>query len=249
MSAVSTSPGLPLRVRVLAAGLGALVAAVAATSAAGRVHDQLVLDPRIAAGVIVAIVVIALGTVTTHHPFPRWGAANHVTLFRSMLLALAASAVTGTPTAATAWFVAIVAGVFALLDGVDGRLARRSHMTSTFGARFDMEVDALFILVLSVLTWRHDKAGVWILAAGLMRYVFVVAGWAMPWLARPLAGSWRGKAVAVSQVATLGAILAPIVPRTWSYPAAAAALLALTWSFAIDVRFLWRKRHRDRMGR
>ena len=36
------------------------------------------------------------------------------------------------------------------LDGVDGRVARRTETVTAVGARFDMEVDAFLILVLSV---------------------------------------------------------------------------------------------------
>ena len=36
-----------------------------------------------------------------------------------------------------------------LLDAVDGGVARRTGTVSGFGARFDMEVDAFLILVLS----------------------------------------------------------------------------------------------------
>ena len=43
------------------------------------------------------------------------------------------------------------------LDGVDGWLARRSGIASAFGARFDMEIDALLILVLAVLAWRSAR--------------------------------------------------------------------------------------------
>ena len=39
-------------------------------------------------------------------------------------------------------------------------------MASAFGARFDMEIDALLILVLAILAWQHDKAGAWVLAVG-----------------------------------------------------------------------------------
>ena len=63
-----------------------------------------------------------------------------------------------------------------LLDGVDGWLARRHRIASAFGARFDMEIDALLILALSVLAWRHEKAGAWVVASGLLRYAFVAAG-------------------------------------------------------------------------
>ncbi|MEZ5583441.1 MAG: CDP-alcohol phosphatidyltransferase family protein [Candidatus Competibacteraceae bacterium] len=74
------------------------------------------------------------------------------------------------------WLMILIAISVVLLDGVDGWLARRSNTVSDFGARFDMETDALLIAVLALLVWRLDKVGVWILLAGALRYLFVAAG-------------------------------------------------------------------------
>ena len=43
-----------------------------------------------------------------------------------------------------------LATVALILDAVDGQVARRTATASPLGARFDMEVDAFLILVLSV---------------------------------------------------------------------------------------------------
>ena len=48
-----------------------------------------------------------------------------------------------------------------------------SAWTSAFGARFDMETDAATVFGLSLLVWLCDQAGPWVLAIGLMRYIFV----------------------------------------------------------------------------
>ena len=68
----------------------------------------------------------------------------------------------------------VAIGAVALaLDGLDGWVARRNNTVSVLGARFDMEVDAFLILVLSVLVVPHARAvGA---AIGLMRYAFVAA--------------------------------------------------------------------------
>src|SRR6185437_12999615 len=69
------------------------------------------------------------------------------------------------------------AGMAALvLAGVDGWAARRSGFASRFGARFDMESDALFVLALAALVYRTGQAGAWVLTLGAMRYIFVAAG-------------------------------------------------------------------------
>ncbi len=71
-----------------------------------------------------------------------------------------------------------------MLDAVDGRVARRTGTASAFGARFDMEVDAFLILVLSVYVARVGRrVGA---AIGAARYAFVAAGWLLPWLRGPL---------------------------------------------------------------
>ena len=129
----------------------------------------------------------------------------------------------------------------AALDGLDGWLARSTRMASAYGARFDMETDAAFILVLSALVWQHEKAGAWVLCCGLMRYAFVAAGWMLPWLAAPLRATRRGRVVAIGQLLGLGVALAPIVPRPASAAVAGVTLAVLAWSFAIDIAWLWRQ--------
>ena len=70
--------------------------------------------------------------------------------------------------------------------------------STPFGARFDMEVDAFLILVLSA--YLADTLGPWVLAIGAMRYVFVVAaGRLCAGCARPCRTSMIRKTVAAAQ--------------------------------------------------
>jgi phosphatidylglycerophosphate synthase len=181
---------------------------------------------------------VAASRVAAHHPHPRFGPANLVTSVRLALVALVAAALGEPYTAPLAWGVVAIAMVITGLDGVDGWLARRSAMESAFGARFDMETDALLILALSALAWRWERAGAWVLACGLMRYAFVAAAWAWPWLERPLPPSQRRKVVCVVQIVGLAVIAAPVVRPPLSAWLAAATLVMLTWSFAVDVVWL-----------
>ena len=178
------------------------------------------------------------------HPHPRFGPANRVTLLRLALSALLA-AVVGEPLLqhdTIAWVIVVAATVTAVLDAADGPLARRSGQASDFGARFDMETDAWLTLVLCGLIVQFDKAGAWVLAAGLMRYAFVAAARVWPWLSGTLPASLRRKAVCVAQITTLIVCLGPIVPHALSSALAAASLLVLAWSFAVDVRTLAKTR-------
>ena len=197
---------------------------------------------RVALATLLAIAAIAIAFLPRYHPHRRVGAANLVTLGRAGLVAWAAGLLAARPDPRIAWLGVGLATVVGVLDGVDGALARRAGVASPFGARFDMEVDAFFVLVLSALVWHHGKAGPWVLGCGLMRYAFVAAGRLLPWLAGPLPPTWRGRAVAVVQFVALPTALGPVVPPPLSNAIAAAALAALTWSFALDVRRLWDER-------
>jgi phosphatidylglycerophosphate synthase len=166
---------------------------------------------------------------------------NTITAFRAGLVALLAGLIfVPDVTRAPAWSAVVGATVAAVLDGVDGWLARRTGQITAFGARFDMETDALLILVLSILVWQWGKAGPWVLVIGLMRYLFVAAQWLLPWMRRELTPTLRGKTVAVWQMVTLIVCIGPIVPVWLSTAGAAFSLALLVWSFAIDVGRLWR---------
>lgn len=180
-----------------------------------------------------------------HQPLTRFGAANAVTLLRASIVALFAGLLGPTaPPPTLAWLLAALALVALILDGVDGWLARRNGLQSPFGARFDMEVDAFFILILAALVWQFDKAGVWVILSGVLRYGFVALGQWWPWLNRPLPPRRRRQTVCVIQTAVLALCLTPplIPPLSTFFAAGALGLLAL--SFAVDILWLWRRRLR-----
>jgi phosphatidylglycerophosphate synthase len=191
--------------------------------------------------VLAAIVLLARRSARAHHPFPRFGPANQVTMVRMFLVAIVAGFI-GEPSLPSAgWIVAGAAAVATVLDGVDGWLARRTGMASAFGARFDMETDALLIQVLAIQAWQYGKAGPWVLISGLLRYLFVAAGWMLPWMQRPLFPSLRRKAICVVQtVGLILTILPPIVPPASEW-LAAVSLAALVYSFLVDTLWLWRR--------
>jgi phosphatidylglycerophosphate synthase len=124
---------------------------------------------------------------------------------------------------------------------LDGYLARRWGWASPFGARFDMEVDALLVAVLAILLWSLGKAGPWVLAAGFLRYLFVAAGYLWPLLRHPLPPSRRRQAICVVQVLTLTLALAPLLPPVLSAAVAAGGLALLCYSFAVDTLWLARQ--------
>jgi phosphatidylglycerophosphate synthase len=194
-------------------------------------------------GLYLAISLVVLDRVAAHHPHARFGQGNLLTLVRAAGVALLAAA------AVLPWVLlgpgggAAGAATAALLglDGLDGWAARRQRLASRFGARFDMEVDALMVLVLAALVHGLGKAGAWVLGIGLMRYGFVLAGAALPALRGALPPSRSRQAVCVLAIALLGTLLAPPVVPPLSQALAALALAAIASSFAVDLRWLVRQ--------
>lgn len=228
----------------------ALAASVAATlavlAAAARWLGHEPIGWAVALGLFALVTGFVVRGLGEQRPHRRLGAPNVVTLCRAGLVcALAGAAPLGEP---PTWPLWLVAGLAALLDAVDGWLARRAGLCSRFGARFDLEIDALLVLVLALLAWRTGQTGAWILLAGAMRYGFVLAAAPWPWLGSALPPSMRRKVICVVQVVSLLLCLLPGLPAPLASALGAIGLLALAGSFAIDIRWLWLARHEAHDG-
>ena len=127
-----------------------------------------------------------------------------------------------------------------VLDGVDGWVARRSGTEGALGARFDGEVDAFLILVLSVYVAR--SAGAWVLAIGAARYVFLAAGWRLGWMRATLPPRYWRKVVCATQGIVLTVAAADVLPSAVTTVALVVALALLAESFGRDVWWLWSNR-------
>lgn len=176
----------------------------------------------------------------SHHPHDKLGPANTITLYRAAGTAALAGWI---PAAALLpdsafWVISVSAVLLLAMDGVDGYLARRSGLASDFGARFDMEIDALLTLVMSLFLWQSGEMGLWIVSLGLMRYGFVLASTVLPALGRPLFPSFRRKLVCVIQLAALCVMLTPAVKSELSTVIGISACLLLSASFLRDIHWL-----------
>jgi phosphatidylglycerophosphate synthase len=172
----------------------------------------------------------------------RFGLANTVTALRAGLIAVLPALILapGGLDPVASWAV-IGFGLAALaLDGLDGRIARRRNEASAFGARFDMEIDAAYVLFLSGLVAAAGRAGWWILLAGLLRYLWVGATLVWPLLDRPVPPSLFRKSVCVIVLLLLLIALAPIIPSAWAALPCAFGLALLLASFGRDLVWLMR---------
>jgi hypothetical protein len=167
--------------------------------------------------------------------------ASWVTLARAMLaVAVAALVASSSHEPARVALLVSLAALALALDAVDGWVARRTR-TTALGARFDGEVDAFLILVLSIYVAR--SAGAWVLAIGAARYVFLAAGWALPWMRESLPPRHWRKVVAAIQGIVLTVAAADVLPRALTQAALVVALALLAESFGRDVWWLRRHRH------
>jgi phosphatidylglycerophosphate synthase len=200
--------------------------------------------PAAALTVYGAVAALVLGGLAQHAPHRRFGAANTLTLTRAAAVAAMLGVLAeGGATAPAGRSLLALAGLAALLlDGVDGWAARRTGLSSRFGARFDMETDALFMLVLAALVWRAGQAGAWVLTAGLLRYIFLGVGRLWPVLAAPLPPSFRRKAICVAGLAALLAALAPLLAPGPAGFLCLAGLGLLCYSFGADAVLLLARR-------
>lgn len=178
----------------------------------------------------------------------RFGPANTITGIRAALVGVAAAlaATSLTRPVAPAMVLTIVVPAL-VLDAFDGWVARRTDSVSELGARYDMVVDAFLLLVLGVLA--APLLGWWVLAIGLMRYAFVVAGWVLPWLQARLPSRYWRKVVTAANGIALTAAASGALPRPVAFAVVAAALGLLTESFGRDVVWLVRARVPGEQGR
>jgi phosphatidylglycerophosphate synthase len=173
----------------------------------------------------------------------RFGPANAVTAVRSTLVGLITALVVTSFTTPISVPLLIGLTIPALaLDAVDGWIARRTHSTSELGARFDMEVDAFLLLVLSA--YVAQDLGWWVLTIGLLRYAFVVAGWMLPWMTATLPPRYWRKVV--TAVAGIGLTIAAsgLMPEPGEVIVTLITLGLLIESFGRDVVWLFRRRRR-----
>jgi phosphatidylglycerophosphate synthase len=173
------------------------------------------------------------------HAARRFGWANTATATRSTLVGL----VTGLVVTSLAGHPISIAVLVSLavpalaLDAVDGWLARRTNGATALGARFDMEVDAYLLLVLSAFV--APILGAWVLAIGLMRYAYVAAGWLWPWLRGALPYRYWRKVVTAVQGIALVAAASGLLPTWLAAAVVGIALALLVESFGRDVLWLY----------
>lgn len=186
-------------------------------------------------GIVVACSFAGLTAVTSAHwrnGYLLGGPANWITWLR---LGLCLLLLYSWP-AAPVWQLAVIGLLEISLDAIDGALARRYQTQSAYGACFDGEVDAFFVLVMSILLYRHGYAGPWIIGLGLLRYVYYFPNQLLKGKGEtPKSRSYARIIAGIVMVGLPVALIAPAWLYSWALPALG---LLLFYSFN---RELWER--------
>lgn len=190
-------------------------------------------DPRIAAlGGAASLFVLALGSAGRWTPFSRrFGTANTITALRIGMVVLLATMPASPKTA-------VLLLTLLALDGLDGAVARRNREVSEFGGQFDMETDALTVLVAGLVIMVHGTVGTFILLPGFLRYLYAIAIHVAPGSRGEAPRSTLGRNAFVVLMLSLVACLFPVTPIERPMAVLSTVLVAfsfarsLYWSFA-----------------
>lgn len=232
-----------------------IVVAVLAGVATGLAYERLTIrvGPALARRwLVIAVPVLAyeLGIFWRFLPRNRTdgslssalGPATLLTVARGVLVAfLAGFLLLPWPAAALAWLPATLYGLAALADALDGLLARLTDHVTDLGARLDAEIDALGILVASLLGVGYGQLPVWYLLAGAARYLFGLGAWYRRRASKPvydLPPRSLRRVLAAVQMAFLAAALSPMVTPPATTGLAAAVLVPFLGQFLWDWWYL-----------
>lgn len=110
---------------------------------------------------------------------PALGAGNTVTLLRGLVMALLAGFLflPRPMNGWLAWTPAILYTILAILDYLDGYVARITNQATRLGETLDGAFDALGLLVAVGLAVWYGQLPAWYLLVGLARYLFVFGLW------------------------------------------------------------------------
>lgn len=168
--------------------------------------------------------------------FPdKFGVANWITFSRNLLVVLIVNILMLDYGENENTAIMVLSLIVLSMDGLDGYFARKLNICSDFGARFDMESDAMFILVLCVVIVLEYQSALWILLIGGMRYFYVMAQSFFPALSRPVKDRYSRKVICVIQIVALIVPLTGLVSESIYLPILALSLALLIFSFGRDI--------------
>lgn len=170
--------------------------------------------------------------------YPRLGWANHLTLLRGGLIALTGGFLFQPQADGWAgWIPGMLYTIAAILDRMDGFVARRGKQTSLLGNELDTVYDALGLLVAPLLAVGYGKLHWSFLLVSAAYYVFV---WGLRWrsthnlIVYPLMPSVLRRTLAGFQMGFVAFILLPCFHAPLTFIIGIAFMLPILLGFMVD---------------
>jgi CDP-diacylglycerol---glycerol-3-phosphate 3-phosphatidyltransferase len=170
--------------------------------------------------------------------YPRLGWANHLTLLRGGLIALTGGFLFQPQAVGWAgWIPGLLYTIAAILDRMDGFVARRGKQTSLLGSELDTVYDALGLLVAPLLALGYGKVHWSFLLVSAAYYVFV---WGLYWRGAhnlpvyPLLPSKLRRTLAGFQMGFVAFILLPCFYAPTTIVIGIAFMLPILLGFILD---------------
>ena len=170
--------------------------------------------------------------------YPTLGWANRLTLVRGGLIALTGGFLLQPQAAGLiAWVPGVLYAIAALLDRMDGFIARRTKHTSLLGSELDTVYDALGLLVAPLLAVGYGKVHWSFLLVSAAYYIFV---WGMVWRRTynlpvyPLMPSQLRRTLAGFQMGFVAFVLLPCFYAPLTTLMGAAFMLPILFGFIVD---------------
>lgn len=171
-------------------------------------------------------------------PYSRLGLANNLTLVRGGLIALTGGfLLQPQATGLVGWIPGVLYTIAAILDRVDGFVARRTKRTSILGSELDTAYDALGLLVAPLLAVGYGKIHWSFLLVSAAYYVFV---WGLYWRGKhnlpvyPLMPSMLRRTLAGFQMGLVALVLLPCFHAPFTILVAVAFTLPILLGFMVD---------------
>lgn len=173
-----------------------------------------------------------------HTLYETLGVANYLSVVRGGLIATTSGFLLQPPaTEVAAWIPGVIYTVAAILDRIDGFVARRSNRTSLLGSKLDTTYDALGLLIAPLLALNYGKVHWSFLLVSVAYYFFC---WGLYWRRThnlpvyPLLPSQLRRTLAGFQMGCVALLLLPCFHPSFTTTVALVFMLPILLGFVID---------------
>lgn len=173
-----------------------------------------------------------------HALYPTLGIANHLSVARGGLIAATSGFLWQPPVnEAIAWIPGVLYTLAAILDRVDGFVARRSNRTSLLGSELDTTYDALGLLIAPLLAFNYGKVHWSFLLVSVAYYFF---RWGLYWRHShnlpiyPLLPNPLRRTLAGFQMGCVALLLLPCFLAPFTTTVALIFMLPILMGFVVD---------------